>query len=55
MDSNSKLMVKGDISQEDYDEIVRLCIRCLRGSTRTGVGSRDPMTRGRKPHSGGVT
>jgi len=22
------LMGKGDISQEDYDEIIRLCIRC---------------------------
>lgn len=49
------LMGKGDISQEDYDEIVLLRIRCSRGSTRIGGGSQDSMTRGRKPHSGGVT
>lgn len=33
------LMGKGDISQQDYDEIIRLCIRCSRGSTRTGEDS----------------
>ena len=47
-------MGKGDISQEDYDEIIRLCIRCSQGRTRTGSGSRDPMSRGSKLHSGGV-
>jgi len=44
-----------DISQEDYDEIVHLCIRYSQGSTHTGLGSRDLMTRGTKPHSGGIT
>ena len=50
-----KLMGKGDISQFDYDEIICLCIRCSRGRTHTRTGSRDPMSRGRKPHNGRVT
>lgn len=49
------LMGKGDISQEYYDETIRLCIRCLRGSRHTGAASRDPISRESKPHSGGVT
>lgn len=28
------IMVKGDIYQEDYADIIKLCIRCSRGSTR---------------------
>lgn len=32
------LMGKGDISQEDYDEIILLCIRCSQGITRTEAG-----------------
>lgn len=48
-------MGKEDISQEDYDEIIRLCIRCSRGSTHTESGSQDSMTRGSKPATGAVT
>lgn len=48
-------MRKEDISQEYYDEIIRLCIRCSRGSTCTGARSRDPMSRGNKPHNGDIT
>jgi len=48
------LMGKGDISQENYDEIIHLCIKCSRGSTPTGTGSQDPMSKGSKPHSGGI-
>lgn len=44
------LMGKGNISQEYYDEIVLLCNRCLRGRTRTGPGSQDPIAKGSKPH-----
>ena len=33
------LMGKGDISQEDYDEIIRFCIKCSRGSTCIGAAS----------------
>jgi len=51
---NINIMGKVDISQEDYDEIIHLCIRCLRGSTCTGIGNRYPMRRGSKPHNGGV-
>lgn len=47
-------MGKRDIPQQDYDEIVRLCIKCLRGSTCTRLGSQDPMIRGSKPPSGGI-
>ena len=28
------IMGKGDIYQEEYDDIIKLCIRCSRGSTR---------------------
>ena len=49
------LMGKGDISQEDYDQIVRLCIRCSRGIPHRGEGSQEPMTGARKPQSGGIT
>jgi len=48
-------MGKGDISQEHYDEIIHLCIRCSQGSTCGGATSRDPISRGSKPHSVGIT
>jgi len=41
------LMGKGDIYQETYDNIVQLCIRCLRGSTQTKSWMQTPLTRNR--------
>jgi hypothetical protein len=49
------LMGKGDIYQETYDDIVLLCIRCSRGSSRTRSGMRIPLTRNNNITSGGVT
>jgi hypothetical protein len=49
------LMGKGDIYQETYDDIVLLCIRCSRGSSRTRSGIRTPFTRNNNITSGGVT
>jgi hypothetical protein len=49
------LMGKGDIYQETYDDIVLLCIRCSRGSSRTRSGMRIPLTRNSNTTSGGVT
>jgi hypothetical protein len=39
------LMGKGDIYQEAYDDIVLLCIRCSRGSSRTISGMHIHLTR----------
>ena len=49
------LMGKGDIYQETYDNIIQLCIRCSRGSTRTRSGMRTSLTRSNNTTSGGVT
>jgi hypothetical protein len=49
------LMGKVDIYQETYDDIVLLCIRCSRGSSRTRSGMRTPFTRNSNITSGGVT
>ena len=35
------LMGKGDISKEPFDEIIELCLRCSRGSSRNRVGAQD--------------
>jgi hypothetical protein len=49
------LMGKGEIYQENYDNIVLLCIRCSRGSTRTRSGMRTSLTKNSNITSGGVT
>jgi hypothetical protein len=49
------LMGKGDSYQETYDDIILLCIRCSRGSSRTRSGMRTPLTRNSNITSGGVT
>jgi hypothetical protein len=49
------LMGKGDIYQETYDNIVQLCIRCSRGSTRTRSGMQAPLTRNNNITNEGVT
>jgi hypothetical protein len=49
------LMGKGDIYQETYDNIVQLCIRCLRGSTQTKSWMQTPLTRNSNISSRGVT
>jgi hypothetical protein len=49
------LMGKGDIYQENYDDIVLLCIRCSRGSSQTHSGMRTPLTKNSNITSGGVT
>jgi hypothetical protein len=51
----ARYQVKGDIYQETYDDIVLLCIRCSRGSSRIRSGMRIPLTRNSKITSGGVT
>lgn len=37
-------MGKGDIYQEDYADIIKLCIRCSRGNTRLKPVERDMTT-----------
>jgi len=49
------LMGQGDISREEYDDIVKLCIRCSCGSTRTKLGTHDPLSRSNRVAGGGVT
>lgn len=49
------LMGKGDIYQEDYENILQLCIRCSRGSTRLKPTWRDTITRDKKALEGSIT
>jgi hypothetical protein len=50
------MLGKGDISKESYDEIVNLCKRCSRGSSRNRSNSRDTtFSRVQKSASGGAT
>ena len=49
------LMGKGDIYQENYDDIILFCIRCSRGSSWTRSGMRTPLTRNNNITSRGVT
>ena len=46
---------KGDISQETFDEIMKLCLRSSRGLVKGKVLVRDPSLRIQKSTSGGVT
>jgi len=49
------VMEQGDISKEEYDNMIKLCFRCSRGSTRTRSGIRDPLNRTSRTIGGGVT
>jgi len=42
------IMGKGDIYQEEYDNIIDLCIRCSRSGTRLKLAGRDVITRDNK-------
>lgn len=48
-------MGQGDISKEEYDDIVKLCIICFRGGTRTKPGTCNPLSRSNRIAWGGVT
>ena len=48
-------MGKGDIYQQKYDEIISLCIRCSRGSSRNRPVGRDSMKRDLQQTNGNVT
>jgi hypothetical protein len=51
-----KMIGKGDISKESYDEIVNLCKRCSRGASRNRSNRRDTtFSRVQKSASGGAT
>jgi len=49
------IMGKGDIYQEDYVNIINLCIRCSRGSTRLKLEERDMTTRDNKISDESIT
>lgn len=49
------IMCKGDIYQEDYDNIIDLCIKCSRGSTRLKPVGRDAITRDNKASGESIT
>jgi hypothetical protein len=50
-----KLMGKGDISKEPLEEIIDLCLRSSRGSSRNIAQTRDTTARIQKYTNGGVT
>ena len=49
------IMGKDDIYQEYYDNIINICIRCSRGSTRLKPARRDVVTRDSKALGGSIT
>ena len=50
------MLGKGDISKESYEDIVNLCKRCSRGSTRNKSATRDTnFSRVQKSANGGAT
>ncbi len=49
------IMGKGDIYQEDYANIINLCIRCSRSSTRLKLVECDTITRDNKISGGSIT
>lgn len=55
MNETLNLMGKGDIYQENYDDIIQLCIRCSQGSTRIRPTWRDTTTKNNKAASGNIT
>lgn len=55
MDKDIKYQGKGDIYQEDYANIIKLYIKCSRGSTRLKPEERDRTTRDNKISGGSIT
>lgn len=49
------LMGKGDISRESYQDILTLCRRSSRGSSRSRSHHKDTFSRVQKSANGGVT
>jgi hypothetical protein len=50
------MLGKGDISKESYEDIVNICKRCSRGSTRNKSATKDTMfSRVHKLANGGAT
>ena len=49
------IMGKGDIYQEYYGNIIDLCIRCSKGSTRLKPAGRDVITIDSKASGGSIT
>lgn len=49
------LLGKGDISQEPFAQIIKLYLRCSRGSSRGRTTIQDASIRIQKSVSGGVT
>lgn len=49
------IMGKCDIYQEEYADIIKLCIRSSRGRTRLKPAERDMTTRDNKISGGGIT
>ena len=49
------IMGKGDIYQEDYDNIIDLCIKCSKGSTRLKPFGCDVIARDNKASGGSIT
>ena len=49
------IMGKGDIYQENYNDIVNLCIKCSRGSSRLKLVGRDANIRDSKASGYNVT
>lgn len=49
------IMGKGDIYQEDYADIIKLCIRCSRGSTRLKPTECNVTTKDSKISGGSIT
>jgi len=47
-------MGQGDISKQEYENIIKVCIRCLGGSTWTKYGIQDPLSRISRTVGGGV-
>ena len=55
MDQNIKIMGKGDIYQENFADIIDLCIRSSRGSTRVKPTEHDRFARDNKISAEGLT
>ena len=49
------IMGKGDLYQENFDDIIDLCIRCSRGSTRLKPAERDMIARDSKIFGESIT
>ena len=45
-------MGQGDIYKEEYDDIIKQCIRCSWGSTETKAGIQGPLSRTYRTVSG---